>query len=67
MDSRAIFGGKLRTGSAGEFVLTCIIAFVAFIVLGSFILDTVRRNWQGQHRKGIADNKEYFAKRFNFF
>ena len=39
----------------GEFVLTGIIAFVAFIVLGSFSLDTERRNWQDQHRKGIAD------------
>ena len=51
----------------GEFVLTGIIAFVAFIVLGSFSLDTERRNWQDQHRKGIADKKEYYTNRFNFF
>lgn len=62
-----IFGGKLRTGSPGELVLTGIIAFVAFIVLGSFSLDTERRNWQVLHRKGIADKKEYYTNRFNFF
>jgi hypothetical protein len=62
-----VFGGKLRTGSPGEFVLTGIIAFVAFIVLGSFSLDTERRNWQDLHRKGIADKKEYVTNRFNFF
>lgn len=62
-----IFGEKLRTGSPGEFVLTGIIAFVAFIVLGSFILDTERRNWQELYRKGIADRKEYYTNRFNFF
>lgn len=62
-----IFGGKLRTGSPGEFVLTGIIAFVAFIVLSSFSLDTERRNWQDLHKKGIADKKEYYTNRFNFF
>jgi hypothetical protein len=62
-----VFSGKLRTGSPGEFVLTDIIAFVAFILLGSFSLDTERRNWQGLHRKGIADKKEYYTNRFNFF
>jgi hypothetical protein len=39
-----VFGGKLRSSSPGEFVLTGIIAFVAFIVLGSSTLDTERRN-----------------------
>lgn len=62
-----IFGGKLRTGSPGEFVLTGIIAFFAFIVLGSLSLDTERRNWQELHRKGIADRKEYYTSRLNFF
>ena len=62
-----IFSGKLRTGFPAEFVLTGIIAFVAFIVLGSFSLDTERRNWQDLHKRGIADKKEYYTNRFNVF
>ncbi len=38
-----IFGGKLRTASPGEFVVSGIIVFIAFVVLGSFSLDTSRR------------------------
>jgi hypothetical protein len=62
-----VFGGKLRTGSPGGLVLTGIIAFVAFIILGSFNLDNERRNWEDLHREGIADKKEYYTNRFNFF
>jgi inner membrane protein len=39
-----IFGGKLRTGSPGEFVVSGIIAFVAFVILGSFSVEAERRN-----------------------
>jgi hypothetical protein len=38
-----IFGGKLRTASPGEFVVSGIIAFIAFVILGAFSLDTSRR------------------------
>jgi hypothetical protein len=37
-----IFGGKLRTASPGEFVVSGVIAFIAFVVLGPFSLDTSR-------------------------
>jgi len=38
-----IFGGRLRTASPGEFVFAGIIAFVAFVVLGSTQIDTSGR------------------------
>lgn len=65
-----IFGGKLRTASLGEFVVLGIIAFVAFVafvVLGSFSLDTERRNWTELYHKWIIDKNEYYRNRFNFF
>lgn len=59
-----IFGGKLRTASPGEFVLSGIIAFIAFVILGSFSIDTERRNWIDMHNRGIVDKKEYYENRF---
>jgi len=38
-----IFGGRLRTASPSEFVVSGIIAFVAFVILGLFSLYTSRR------------------------
>jgi len=43
------FGGKLRTASQGEFVLSRVIAFVAYVILGSFSIDTDRRSWKTLH------------------
>jgi len=62
-----IFGGKLRTGSPGEFVLSGIVAFVAFVILGSFSIDTERRNWVDMHQRGLVDRKEYYENRFNIY
>jgi membrane-bound metal-dependent hydrolase YbcI (DUF457 family) len=62
-----IFGGKLRTASPGEFGFSGIIAFVAFVILGSFSIDTERRNWTELHNKGVVDRKEYYENRFKFF
>lgn len=62
-----IFGGKLRTGSPGEFVVSGIIAFVAFVILGSFSVAPERRNWTELYRKGVIDKSEYYKNRFNFF
>lgn len=62
-----IFGGKLRTGSAGEFVVSGLIAFVAFAILGSFSVSNERRNWAELHRQGVIDKKEYYENRFHFF
>lgn len=62
-----ILGGKLKTGSPGEFAVSGIIAFVAFVILGSINLDVGRRNWHELLRAGIIDKSEYFKNRFNFF
>jgi inner membrane protein len=62
-----IFGGKLRTGSPGEFVVSGIIAFVAFVMLGSFGLDFERRDWAKLHHQGVVDRREYYDNRFKFF
>jgi len=62
-----IFGGKLRTASHGEFVVSGIIAFVAFVILGSFSLDAERRNWTELYHRGVIDKSEYYKNRFNFF
>ncbi|MFA6056167.1 MAG: hypothetical protein WC769_12430 [Thermodesulfovibrionales bacterium] len=50
-----IFGGKIRTASAGEFATSGIIAFIAFVILGSFTLDTSRRNWKTLHDQKVID------------
>jgi len=62
-----IFAGRLRTASPGEFIVSGIIAFVAFVILGSFSLDTERRNWAELYRKGVIDKSEYYRNRFDFF
>ncbi len=62
-----VFGGKLRTASAGEFVVSGIIAFVAFFILGSFSLDTERRNWTELYKEKVIDRQEYYNNRFKFF
>jgi len=59
-----IFGGKLRTASPGEFVVSGIIAFIAFVILGSFSIDTERRNWADLHHRGVIDKKEFYENRF---
>lgn len=62
-----IFGGKLRTASAGEFVVSGIIAFVAFIMLGSMSVDTSRRDWKSLYGQGVIDKREYYENRFKIF
>jgi len=62
-----LFGGKIRTASAGEFVLSGIVAFVAFVLLGSFSVDTSKRNWKAMYEQGIIDRKEYHENRFRVF
>lgn len=62
-----ILGGRLRTASAGEFAISGIIAFVAFVMLGSFTLDASRRDWRVLHDKRIIDRKEYYDNRFKVF
>jgi inner membrane protein len=54
-----LFGGRLRTASAGEFVISGIIAFLAFVVFGSMQIDTGRTSWKTLYQQGIIDRKEY--------
>jgi hypothetical protein len=62
-----IFGGKLRTASPGEFVFSGLVAFVAFVVLGSVQLDTSGRGWKNLFDQGMIDRKEYYENRFRFW
>lgn len=62
-----IFGGRLRTASAGEFAVSGIIAFIAFVIMGSFTLDTSRRNWKALHEQKVIDTREYYENRFKVF
>lgn len=62
-----IFGGRLRTASAGEFVVSGIVAFVAFVILGSYNLDTDRRNWSALYKSGVIDRKEFQENKFKLF
>ena len=51
----------------GEFAVSGIIAFVAFVVLGSFTLDVEKRDWADMHKRGVIDKREYYDNRFKFF
>ncbi|MEW6419612.1 MAG: hypothetical protein AB1480_16110 [Nitrospirota bacterium] len=62
-----IYGGKFGTPSPGEFVVSGIIAFIAFVILRSFCIDTEKRNWADLYHKGVVDKSEYYKNRFNFF
>lgn len=62
-----IFGGRLRTASPGEFVLAGIIAFIAFVVLGSTQIDTSGRGWKALYKQGVIDKREYYENRFKIF
>ena len=59
-----IFGGKLRTASPGEFVVSGVIAFIAFVVLGPFSLDTSRGEWKALYDQRIVDKQEFYEHRF---
>ena len=43
-----IFGGKLRTASPGEFVFSGLVAFVAFVILGSVQLSLTHPEEDGK-------------------
>lgn len=62
-----IFGGKLRTASAGEFAVSGIIAFVAFVLLGSVSLGNTKMGWKSMYEQRLIDKKEYRENRFKVF
>ena len=59
-----IFGGRLRTASPREFVLAGIVAFIAFVVIGTSQIDTSGRGWKGMYNQGVIDKREYYENRF---
>lgn len=62
-----LFGGKLRTASAGEFIVSGLIAFIAFVIFSSVSIDTERRNWKSLYETQVIDKREYYDNRFRFF
>jgi hypothetical protein len=64
-----IFGGKLRTPSPGEFVVSGIIAFIAFVVLGSERLYMTSVLWISKNFMStglrLFEGKLFFLKYFN--
>jgi inner membrane protein len=59
-----LFGGRLRTASAGEFVVSGVVAFLAFVVFGSMQIETGRTSWKSMYQQGIIDRKEYEEKKW---
>ncbi|MEM7827860.1 MAG: hypothetical protein QW561_00815 [Candidatus Aenigmatarchaeota archaeon] len=62
-----LFGGRIRTASAGEFAISGIIAFIAFVMLGSVSVDASRRNWKALYEQKVIDRREYYENRFKIF
>lgn len=64
-----IFGGKIKTASPAEFVVSFLIAFIAFFLLPSFSLSNSinKRNWKALYESEIIDRKEFDEYRFKLF
>lgn len=62
-----LFGGRLRTGSINEFMVSGIIVILSFIIIGSFNMDFERRNWKQLYDLNVIDKKEYYEHRFKIF
>ncbi len=62
-----LFGGRIRTGSAGEFVVSGLLVALCFLLIGSFNLSMDRRDWSLLYHQGVIDKREYYEHRFKFF
>lgn len=66
----SLFGGRLRTGQNGEFIVAGSIALVCFFIASQ--LHTVSDffpffyNWGDLYQKGVIDGYEWKKNRFNF-
>lgn len=61
-----IFGGKIKTASPGEFVITGLIAIISFFLLPANTISR-DRDWKKLYEHKIIDRKEYDANRFRVF
>lgn len=66
-----LFGGRLRTGEAGEYVITWALVAVC-IGLGQFLYSSgdwypFFYNWPDLYDQGLIDGKEWKDNRFRFF
>lgn len=67
--SLTLFGGKIRTGKPGEYIIAGAIAFIAFVLIGysPFAQDGEKTpTWPELKEQGIIDKREYKEKRFTF-
>lgn len=62
-----LFGGRLRTGSMNEFMVSGIIVLVSFILIGSFNIGFEKRDWKQLYDLKLIDKKEYYEHRFKLF
>lgn len=68
-----LFGGRLRTGAAGEYIVAGLIVITCFAV--AIIIKPANGghgwypffyDWQSKYEEGMIDAKEWKEKRFNF-
>ncbi|MEW6608378.1 MAG: hypothetical protein AB1414_13190 [bacterium] len=45
-------------------MLAGIVAFIAFVVIGTSQIDTSGRGWKGMYNQGVIDKREYYENRF---
>ncbi len=65
--SLTLFGGKIRTGKPGEYIIAGGIALIAFVLIGysPFASDGAKQpTWQELQQQGVIDKREYKEKRF---
>lgn len=62
-----LFGGRLRTGSITEFMVSGIIVIISFVIIGSFNMSIEKRNWKQLYDLNVIDKKEYYEHRFKLF
>ncbi|MDX1727583.1 MAG: metal-dependent hydrolase [Pseudoalteromonas tetraodonis] len=68
-----LFGGRLRTGSSGEYIVAGLIVITCFAIAvmikpgnGSSGWYPFFYDWQSKYESGMIDAKEWKDKRFNF-
>jgi membrane-bound metal-dependent hydrolase YbcI (DUF457 family) len=65
--SLTLFGGKIRTGRPGEYIIAGAIALIAFVLIGysPFASDGPKQpTWLDLREQGTIDKREYKEKRF---
>jgi inner membrane protein len=68
-----LFGGRLRTGAAGEYIVAGLIVIICFSAAVMFKPKSAEHgwypffyDWQSKYEDGMIDAKEWKEKRFNF-